>query len=153
MRVWIILWNMNISAYYMCFNFFLSKLLLCLSFIWDSKQGIKRNELVSLELELFLRMLWLQRWKWDFKYLHCNCLQLVFDQKNEGKKKKVWFGWMLLCTLSKGKFSMAKEMVSQRIKRNGWTHRTNTCKRYFKKDQVLKAQAEEVESCDSWLPG
>lgn len=92
MRVWIILWNMNISAYYMCFNFFLSKLLLCLSFIWDSKQGIKRNELVSLELELFLRMLWLQRWKWDFKYLHCNCLQLVFDQKNEGKKKKsvIW---------------------------------------------------------------
>lgn len=54
-------------------------------FIFHLRLKIKHKQKWTCfpELELFLRRFWLQRWKQDFKYLHCKCLYLVFDQKRE----------------------------------------------------------------------
>lgn len=67
----------------------LHKQAITLYFISESRKNINRNKFVSLKLELFLRMFCLQRWEQYFKYLYCNCLQLVFDRKKGGRGGKI----------------------------------------------------------------
>lgn len=112
----------------------LCKQALTLYFILESRRNINRNKLISLKLGLFLRMFWLQRWKQYFKYLHCNCLQLVFDKKKRGVGRKTnWHGWGLLYIfLPNTKFFIRKEMIIQRAKRNSTSHKAITHRRCFK---------------------
>lgn len=45
-------------------------------------------------------------------------------------------------------------MISQRAKRNSTSHKAIICRKCFKREeQVVKAQVEEVEGCDSQVMG